>query len=76
MLSVWKHIHRLHCRQSVFCIQQGQIPCLCGRVATNVNNTFRLGKENDIYHILMHTCTRRIGDYNIRTTVLVDKVLR
>ena len=75
MLCVWKHIDRLNLAYFIFDTQQIDIARLCGRIATDVNNALRLGKQYRVNNILMHTNAWRIGNDNIRSAVLIDKIL-
>ena len=76
MMCMRKHIDRTDFLDGVFHAQQTQIAGLRSRIAANVNDTFRLGEENSVDHIIMHTGTWWIGNNNIRTSVLVYEILR
>ena len=69
MVSVWEHIHRLNGHHLILGIEQLEVACLSSRVTAHIHNAFRLGKENDINHIVVHTGTWRGGDDDIRTTM-------
>ena len=75
MMCMREHIYRLNGNHFIFSIQQRQVACLRCRITTDINNTFGFGKQNRIYYIIVHTCTRRIGNDNIRTTVFINKLL-
>ena len=70
-----EHVYRLHLLDGIFHREQAQIACLCCRITAYINDTFRLGKEDRVDHIVMHTGTRWICDNNIRAAVLVDEIL-
>lgn len=76
MMCMRKHIDRTDFLDGVFHAQQTQVAGLRSRIAANVNDTFRLGEENSIDHIIMHTGTWWIGNNNIWTSVLVYEILR
>ena len=52
MLSVRKHIHGLNVSDLVLNVQKLEVACLSSRVTAHIHNAFRLGKENDITHIV------------------------
>ena len=76
MMRMREHIYRLYGHYFIFSIKQLKITCLSSRITTYIYNTLRLGKQNYIYHIVMHTRTRRVGNNYIRTTMFIDKILR
>ena len=76
MVRMREHVYRLYGFYFVFCIEQLQVPCLRGRITAHIHDTFRLGKQDNIHHILMHTGTGGVGDDYIRTAVFVDEILR
>ena len=75
MVCMWKHIYRLYGCYLIFFIEQLQVARLSGWIATYVNNTFGLGKENDNSHIGLHGGTRWVGNDDIRTAILIDEIL-
>ena len=75
MMSLRKHIHRLHGDNFVFRIHQLQISCLCRRVATNIYYTFGLCPKNSVYNVFVHAGAWRVGYDNIWITFLRNKLL-
>ena len=71
-----EHIHGLNHTHFVICIKVLQVARLGGRVATDVYDTLRCCPQNGLYHVRMHTCTRGVGDDDIRAPVLCDKFIR
>ena len=69
-----EHIYRLDGGDPIVGIEQGQVACLCGRVAADVNDTFRTCTENNADDILVHAGAWRIGDNDIRMAVPADEV--
>jgi len=53
MMCMRKHIDRTDFLDGVFHAQQTQVAGLRSRIAANVNDTFRLGEENSVDHIIM-----------------------
>ena len=76
MVCMWKHIDGLYSGDAILHIEQLQVARLCSRVATYIDNAFRLCKQDDVDYILVHAGTRWVGDDNIGTAVLVDEILR
>ena len=74
MLSVWKHVDRLHSCHPVGGIEQAEVASLCGRVATHIDNARGCCKEYCIDYILMHTGTWRVGDDDVGPAVLAYEV--
>ena len=75
MVGVREHIYRLNGLYFIFRIEQLQVARLRSRISTDIYDAFGLGKQNDIHYILVHSGTGRVGDDNIRTSMLVDKFL-
>ena len=48
---------------------------LCCRVATDVTIRFWTCSEYNVHNVWMHTCTWRVCDDNVRTSMLTDKIL-
>ena len=48
VVGMREHIYWLHCLYFIFGIKQLQVACLRGRIAADVNDAFRFGKQNDI----------------------------
>ena len=55
MLSVRKHIHGLNVSDLVLNVQKLEVACLSGRITADVHYSCRVGKENGIDNIVMHT---------------------
>ena len=75
MVCMWEHIDGLYGGDAILHIEQLQVARLCGGIAAYVNNTLRLCKQDDVDYILVHAGTRRVGDDDIGTAVLVDEIL-
>ena len=71
MLRVREHIHGLHFHNAVFRIEQLEVASLSGRVTTHVNNALRSCEKDGIYHVLMHTRTRWVGDDDVGLSVFL-----
>ena len=71
MLGMGEHIHGLHTNHTVLSIKKLQITCLGGRVAAYIDNAVGIGKQNRVYHILMHTGTWRVGYDDIGAAMLL-----
>ena len=75
VLCVREHIHRLNLEDCEVAAEDFQIPCLAGRVAAHLNNLLWRSVQNNLGHRRMDTGSRRIQDYNIRSSVLFDEVV-
>ena len=73
MVGMWKHIDRLNPSNFVLCVEQFQIARLRSRIAANINNFVRTAIINCFNYRSVHSCTWRIGNYNIGFPLLVDK---
>ena len=74
MLRVRKHIYRLDSLHLVLFGEQLKVASLCCRVATHINDTLGVGKEDGVDDILMHAGTRRVGYDDVGLAVLLDEV--
>ena len=75
MMSMRKHVHRLHSGYLVVLVEQLQVACLGCRVATDIDDAFGTGEENGIHHIGVHASTWRVGDDYIWPSIGVDELL-
>ena len=73
MLGVGEHIHGLDLGYTVGAVKHGEVARLGGGITTDIYDTLRLGAEDSGDHILVHAGTRRVGDDNIRTAVLLQE---
>ena len=71
MLGVGEHVHGLYTNHAVLSIKELQITCLGSRIATYIDNAVGIGKQNRIYHILVHTGTWRVCDDDIWAAMLL-----
>lgn len=76
MMRMREHIYRLYGSYLIFGIEQLKVAGLSSRITADVDDTLGLSKQNHIDYIIVHTCTWRIGNNHIRTSVLVDEILR
>ena len=74
MVGLRKHIHRPHSSNFVFLAQNLEIASLGGRIATDINHSFRRGFKYHFSYIGMDSCPRRVKDYDIRTSVFCDEI--
>ena len=70
-----EHIHGLHFGNLVFLIEQGEVACLRGGVATDIDDASGFGEEDGLHYILVHAGAGRVGDDDIGATILRDEVL-
>ena len=69
MLGMGKHIHGTNSAYIVFLFQKEDVPSLCCGIAGDVND-FAWGYLQYLFdHALCHSGSRRVGDYDLRTTV-------
>src|SRR5690554_5333912 len=73
MMCLRKHIHWSYTNHPVFFVHQCQIPCLCCRVTTHINHSFRGDFQYLSHHIFMHSVTWRVGNDYVGLTVGLDK---
>ena len=66
MVSVWKHVNRLHLNRAVYLLHHSEIPGHCGRIAGHINNPLDTQLENLFDDILMHTGPGRIDTQQVR----------
>ena len=59
----------------IFAVEQLEVACLCGWVATYVDDTLRLGGQNHVNHVVVHARAGRVGDDDIWPSVLRDEVV-
>ena len=76
MLRVREHVHRLHVGYPVHPAQRLQVACLRGGVAADIYYPLRSGLHYGLYHVGVHPCARRVGDYDIRPAMLRDELRR
>ena len=75
MVRVRKHVHRLHARNPIFWVQKVQIPCLGCWIATHIDDSQGIGKQDGLDHVVVHAGPWRIGDDDFGTTMFGDKFL-
>ena len=69
-----EHIDRLNVGDTIFSVEQLKVTSLGCRVAAHIDNDLWFGKQDGVDHVFVHTSTRRVGDDDIRTAMLVDEV--
>ena len=74
MLRVREHIHRLDAFHFVSHVKQLQVSCLCCRIAADIDDALRVGKEDGVDDVLMHSGTWRVGNDGVGFAVLLDEV--
>ena len=75
VMRVREHVDRLYGSHLVLAVEQLEVACLCGRVAAHVDDAFRLGSQNHVDYVIVHTSAGRVGDDDIRTSVLRNEVV-
>ena len=75
MWGVGEHIYRLYFYNFIVCIKQLQVACLSSRITAYINYSLWLCSENCVDNILMHTCTWRVCDDDIRLSVLGYEII-
>jgi len=66
MVSVREHVHRLDLGDVVVLLHLPQIPCQGGRIAGDVNDSFRPDFKNTGENLLMHAGPGRVNDHYLR----------
>ena len=75
MWRMWEHVNGLHGCDTIIGIHQLQVTGLCGRVAADIDNTFGGCIEDGSHYVGVHAGTWWVGDDDIRTSVLGNKVV-
>ena len=75
MRSMREHIHRLHSLNAIGYIKSLEVAGLSGRVAAYVDNALGVGTKYSLYHVGVHTGAWRVGNDNIRTTMLGNELI-
>ena len=75
MGGMGEHIDGLNSQYFVLRIEVLQVACLGGWIATDIHDALGSCTEDGLYHIGVHTCTRRIGDDDIGTSVLGNELI-
>ena len=70
-----EHVHRLHRHHFVRHIERLEVACLRRRVAAYVDDALRVGAQDSVYHVLVHTGAWWVGDDNVWATVLLDELV-
>ena len=70
-----EHVDGLYLCDIVGRMELLQVTGLSGWVTADIDDTFGCSTENGLHHVGMHAGTRGIGDDDIRTTVLRDKII-
>lgn len=70
-----EHIHRLYGCHLIVCVQSLQVTSLRGRVTRHIDDTLWSCLQYGLYHVGVHTGTGWVGDDDIRTTMLRDKLI-
>ena len=74
MMGLWEHVHRLYCHHFILYIQELQVASLGSRVAADIDDALRLGIQDNIHHIGVHTCTGRVGDDDVGPAMLGNEI--
>lgn len=69
MRRMREHVDRLDSLNLVILVEQCQVACLRGRIATYVDNAPRGSPYNGLYHVGVHSGTRRVSDDDVRAAV-------
>ena len=73
MRGMREHIHRLHGNYAIGSIEILQVARLSGWITAHVDDALGGCPENGLHYVGVHACTRRIGDDDIRTSMLLDE---
>ena len=71
-----EHVDGLYLLYAVLLVQQLQVAGLGGRVARHIDDTLGLGPQNGLDDVRVHAGPWRVGDNDVRTSVLGDKLVR
>lgn len=69
-----EHIDGLYFDYFISIVEEAEVACLCGWIATYVNDALGMGMENGVDNIGVHTCAWRVGDDDIGGSVLLDEI--
>lgn len=75
VLRMWEHVHGAYSHDFVLRIQQSQVTRLCGRIATDVDDAMRCGKQDGLYDVFVHAGSWRVRDDYVRLAVCRDEFL-
>ena len=68
-----EHVDRSEGLDRIFPVEHFEVACLCGRVATDVNDGAGMGVEDGTDDVSVHAGTGRVGDDDVGTSVAVNK---
>ena len=74
MLCVREHVDWLDAFHLIMLTEELQVSSLRGRIATDIDDSLRVGKENGIDDIAVHSGTWRVGDDDVGLAVLLDEI--
>lgn len=76
VMGVGEHVDRLNGGDAVVGVHEGEVSCLGGRVATDIDDAVRGSAEDGCHNVGMHSSARRVGDDDIRTALSGNEVVR
>ena len=74
MVGVGEHVDGLHTLHAIEVVEQAKVASLCGRVATHIDYAPWRSKADNVHHIAVHAGAGRVGDDDIGSAVVADKV--
>ena len=75
MWCMGEHIYGLYCCNAIVYIQVVQIASLGSRITRDINDALWSSTKDGLHYVRMHTGTGWVGDNNVRTSVLGNKVV-
>ena len=68
-----EHVHWPYCCDLIVAAEDFQVSCLRGRVAADIDHALRCCIEDDLSDIRMDSCSRRVKDDYVRTSMLLHE---
>ena len=75
MRCMWEHINWLHGNYPIVAVEHLEVACLCGWITAYIDNTVGGSAQDGLYHIRMHTGTRRVGNDDVGSSVFADELI-
>ena len=64
-----KHVDGLYLNYLVISVEQLQVACLCGRIATDVDDALWCCPQDGFHHVGVHAGTRGVANHDVRVAV-------
>ena len=74
MLRVGEHIYWLNALHLVCHVEQLQVASLRGGIATDIDDALRVGKEDGVDDVLVHSGSWRVSNDDVGFAVLLDEI--